>query len=60
MKRREVICLNAHGKKIDDSNCSILNKPREVDSCMGDMCTYKWIKSNWSNVRVAIQFVKQA
>ena len=55
-----MICLNAHGKRIDNSNCSILHKPREMDSCMGDMCTYKWIKSNWSNVRVTMHFVKWA
>ena len=48
-----MICLNAHGKKIDDAKCDLPTKPREVDECTGDMCTYKWVRSNWTNVRVA-------
>jgi len=37
--------------KINDSYCNIAEKPKEVDDCMGDMCSYRWVRLNWSKVR---------
>ena len=50
---RNVTCINAHGKEEETNNCSLLVKPTEEENCTGEMCTYRWTASNWSNVRLS-------
>jgi len=56
---RSVVCRNGHGMEIAANNCNLLIRPKEEEKCIGKMCTYKWIASDWSNVCVTlIQFLK--
>ena len=50
-RTRNITCINAHGIEVEANNCSSPTKPKEIRKCTGDMCIYKWMASNWSNVR---------
>ena len=52
-RTRNVTCINAHGKEEETNNCSLLVKSTEEENCTGEICTYRWITSNWSNVRLS-------
>ena len=58
-RTRNITCINAHQMEIEANNCSLLTKPEEEKNCTGKMCTYKWIVSEWSNVRFTIQYDAQ-
>ena len=55
-RTRSVTYINAHGVEIEANNCSLLTKPKEKKNCTGEICTYKWIASDWSNVRLTIEY----
>lgn len=42
--------------EIEAMNCSLLTKPEEEKNCAEEMCTYKWIASDWSNVRFTKEY----
>lgn len=51
-----MICVDGHGKSLDDSACSKLNKPKTMRRCPKCKMEFLWVNGTWSEVRYHFYF----